>query len=80
MAWTPRFEGIILWWVFLGAIMKLLVAYRMDNLSISRERLWLFKNRSALYIELISWQIKGFHSGADEKFFWNKTPCRFLSS
>jgi hypothetical protein len=24
--------------------------------------------------------MKGFHSGADEKFFWNKTPCRFLSS
>jgi len=36
MAWTPRFEGIILWWVFLSAIVKLLVAYRMDNLSISR--------------------------------------------
>jgi len=52
----------------------------MDNWSISRERLSLFKKRSAPYIKLISCQIKGFHSGADEKFFWNKTPCRFLSS
>ena len=36
MAWTPRFEGMILWWVILSVIVSLLVAYRMDNLSISR--------------------------------------------
>jgi hypothetical protein len=46
----------------------------------SAERLWLFKNGSGPYSELISCQIKGFHNGADEKFFWNKTLCRFVSS
>jgi hypothetical protein len=41
---------------------------------------WLLKNGPAPHSELISWQIRAFHSGAGEKLLWNTTPCSFLSS